>query len=132
MRRDQDKSDESTRMRLDTVARFMLLMRLRGIHRNKEMRFESRSNFKARSGCSGCSKELHFSVQPVPAQNFSPHQGCFSYFQLEFPFLQHLAVAPCPIVVHLCEESGFICSVTLLPSCSVGSGRLQLAFASPG
>lgn len=35
-RRDQDESEESTRMSLDMVASFMFLVRLLGIHRNNE------------------------------------------------------------------------------------------------
>jgi len=34
--RDQNKSEESARVGLDMVARFVLLIRLLGTHRNKE------------------------------------------------------------------------------------------------
>lgn len=37
-RRNQDKGEESTRMSLDMVVRIILLVRLLGIHRNKENR----------------------------------------------------------------------------------------------
>lgn len=50
------------------------------------------------------------------------------FFHIRDAFLissQLLAIAPCPIVVHICEEFGFICSVTLLSSHSIGSRRPQ-------
>lgn len=136
--RDKDKNEEPTRVSLDMVARFMLLVWLLGIHRNKQnWGLEAGLTLKLDQVAQGAPRLLqgwrfhHFSVQAVPVQNVSPYQGCFSYFQPEFPLLELLATAPCPIV-HLCEESGSVCCVTLLPAHSLGNGRLQFSFASSG